>query len=95
MKGVLLTTVGLFALLVPGLASAQGGTVVYRPELHGYVLVQKPPAAPTGHSAAKAPADMKAKHEAMAADRHACCDKMSGKKPATEDDSHAQHGSPQ
>ena len=71
MKRLFVVAVALFALLLPTLTSAQGVKTVYRPEVHGTVIVL--PDTPT--SVAKVPKAEKAKptpaeviafHEAMA-----------------------------
>jgi hypothetical protein len=70
MKRIFFVTVAALALLVPAIASAQGVTLVYRPELHGMVTVPAP-AAPvrlTRQAPAQVPTPLEviARHEAMA-----------------------------
>jgi len=64
MKRFTLAVIALFAIVLPAAASAQGHTV-YRPELRTYIFVPaeaKAVAAP----AAETPADVIARHTAMA-----------------------------
>ena len=67
MKRLLYIAIAALALAVPAIASAQGVTLVYRPELRGFVAV---PTVPAPSVAAQrepaAPADVIARHEAMA-----------------------------
>ena len=69
MKRFVLVTVAAFALLVPALTFAQGVKTVYRPEVHGTIVVV--PQAPAAH-VVKAertpltPAQVIARHEPMA-----------------------------
>jgi hypothetical protein len=67
MKRFFLIAAAASALLVPTLAAAQGGTMVYRPELRGYVWVPttQVPAVPVAKKA-PTPAEIIARHEAMA-----------------------------
>jgi hypothetical protein len=70
MKRFFFITLATLALLVPAIASAQGVTLVYRPELHGMVTVPVPPAPATLTSRAPTPAptplQIIARHQAMA-----------------------------
>lgn len=69
MKRFFFVTVATLALLAPAIASAQGVTLVYRPELHGMVTVPAPAAPPTFTKQVPArvptPLEVIARHEAM------------------------------
>jgi hypothetical protein len=66
MKRILVIAITAGALLIPNFASAQGVSVIYRHELRSFVVV---PAAKTPKAVASAPtpAEIIARHEAMAA----------------------------
>ena len=69
MKRFFFIAIGALALLLPAFASAQGVTLVYRPELHGMVTVPAPTAparlAPPAPAATSTPLEIIARHEAM------------------------------
>lgn len=69
MKRFYFVVVATLALFLPAIASAQGVTLVYRPELHGMVTVPVPPAPTTLTSRAPTPVptplDIIARHQAM------------------------------
>ena len=69
MKRFYIVVVAALALFLPAIASAQGVTLVYRPELHGMVTVPVPPAPTTLTSRAPTPVptplDIIARHQAM------------------------------
>ena len=69
MKRFFLVTVAAFALLVPTLTFAQGVKTVYRPEVHGTVIVVPPaPATPVvrAEKVPLTPANVIALHQPMA-----------------------------
>ena len=69
MKRLFVITLAAFALLVPTLTLAQGVTTVYRPEVHGTIIVVPQTPATLVIKAEKAPlapAKVIARHEAMA-----------------------------
>ena len=95
MKRLFLITAVSAILLAPTVASAQSGTVVYRPELRSYVWVPAPHTSQTT-AASQSPRNVTAKHRSMAGvmdkqDHHACCDKMAATTAAATDDSHGHH----
>jgi hypothetical protein len=68
MKRFIIATTAALACLTPTLAMAQGGTLVYRHELRGYVWVAEAPApAEKVARTALTPGETIAVHEAMAA----------------------------
>jgi len=70
MKRFFFVSLAALALLVPTIASAQGVTLVYRPELHGMVTVPAPAARATltrqTPIQVTTPREVMARHEAMA-----------------------------
>ena len=69
MKRFYFVVVATLALFLPAIASAQGVTLVYRPELHGMVTVPAP-AVPTtrtrqASTPAETPLEIIARHQAM------------------------------
>ena len=69
MKRLFVVTLAAFALLVPTLTHAQGVKTVYRPEVHGTIIVvPQTPVTPVikAEKAPLAPAKIIARHKAMA-----------------------------
>jgi hypothetical protein len=74
MKRFFFTAVAALALLVPTLTFAQGVKTVYRPEVHGTVVVVQPaPAAPVVKNVRPplTPLEVIARHEPMASQHRA------------------------
>jgi hypothetical protein len=69
MKRLFVVAVALIALVLPTLTFAQGVKTVYRPEVHGTIIVlPETPVAPIvkAEKAKRTPAEVIARHEAMA-----------------------------
>lgn len=72
MKRFFLVTIAVLALLVPTIAGAQGVKTVYRPELHGTIVVVPDAAAqPVARAVALTPIEIITRHEAMLVGRRA------------------------
>ena len=66
MKRFLFVTIGALALLVPTFAGAQGVKMVYRPEVHGTIVVVPDAAVqPIAKAVTLTPSEIIRRHEAM------------------------------
>jgi hypothetical protein len=66
MKRFLFVTIAALALLVPTLAGAQGVKTVFRPEVHGTIVVVPGAAAqPVAKAVTLTPTEMISRHQAM------------------------------
>ena len=72
MKRFFSITIAALALLVPTFAGAQGVKTVYRPEVHGTIVVVPDKAAqPVAKAVAPTPTEIITRHEAMLVGRRA------------------------
>jgi len=72
MKRFLFVTIAALALLVPTIAGAQGVKTVYRPDVHGTIVVVPDAAAqPVAKAVMPTPIEIITRHEAMLVGRRA------------------------
>lgn len=79
MKRFFFITIAALALLVPTIAGAQGVKTVYRPEVHGMIMVVPDAAAqPVAKTVALTPIEIITRHEAMLVGRRASANGRGG-----------------